>query len=176
MRLELSDDGALLVDYQPHRFRTESLATMTPRPTIIQVDDTPFIIDASYAKPADIFIAPAWPGHTNPEPMALATGVDSTSVRPIASETNSYSSAKMANSSDRDWPAALEDDPTREQNIAPQVFIPCRIPGIEEAAQMFRADSVYAVKLEPTIPADFAFAPCLSAQEILEAIARETAS
>jgi formylmethanofuran dehydrogenase subunit B len=46
------------------------------------------------------------------------------------------------------FPGPAGVDPGK-QKVAPKIFIPCSIPGIESLAQYFRADSVYSVKVEP---------------------------
>jgi hypothetical protein len=60
MRLECTADGDLAVDYQPHRFRAETVASLSPRPIVIQVDDTALEATTSILIDADILIAPSW--------------------------------------------------------------------------------------------------------------------
>jgi formylmethanofuran dehydrogenase subunit B len=64
MRLESASDGELAVDYQPNRFRAESIASLSPRPVVIQVDDTALKATNSISIDADILIAPSWLPHS----------------------------------------------------------------------------------------------------------------
>ncbi|MCY2976109.1 MAG: hypothetical protein NTW52_15750 [Planctomycetota bacterium] len=60
MRLKCAPDGELAVDYQPHRFRAEAIASLSPRPVVMQVDDTAMKTKNSISIDADILIAPSW--------------------------------------------------------------------------------------------------------------------
>jgi formylmethanofuran dehydrogenase subunit B len=109
MRLECTPDGELAVDYQPNRFRAEAIASLSPRPIVIQVNDTVLHSSVCNSIEADVLIGPVW------------------------SSVNGNADSK-------------------EQTVAPKIFLPCALPGCEIVSQFFRADSVYSVKIEPTKP------------------------
>jgi len=122
MRLQCAPDGELIVDYQPHRFRSEAIASLSHSPIVIQVDDTAWVSTNTTSIKPDVLISQAW------------------------------------------LPTCGNDD-TQKQNVAPKVFLPCALPGIETNAQYFRTDSVYSVKVGPPGPANIT-----SVTELLKAI------
>jgi len=60
MRLQCAPDGELTVDYQPNRFRSEAIASLSQSPVVIQVDDTAWLPTNTSSIEPDILISPAW--------------------------------------------------------------------------------------------------------------------